>query len=1245
MMAVEAFALGAVAPVAWQVAEGQISRSVQSAGGDARYTVDLLAGQRIAFSARADAVNLTYSLIGPTGNMIVSNVAGAGRTMLLNPYYITTPGTYTIALAMPQGGSGNYWLQVAVNSGLEGTGTAAGMDKDLNFSYIKLGNGIGRYAWLGQASASSPTDSFTVDLSSKVGSEIDIALASRGPNFSAQTLELLAPDGYTIVARGTAWSPEGSSTATGLRIAGFTVPVAGKYTLRFTSSVAGAYSLVVSDSVDVDRPTAAAVLNYLVANGLTTQTSVTTLVNTLDFNQVFVSMSADELLDALVRSGLVGGYTSVAAIKAALPSRGVDLSTLRPDGILTALSLADGGSLLISSGVKLSALQAKSLLQTSFSNNRVAFLDVLSTRDLLLQFDSSILTSAVDPRSEFYAYTATPVPTGSDNIIPWYIMWLRDSVGNVNAPTPQEAWTMLAAQPAGRRVMFLADFMELAGFGGGLFGNDQGYIDPVGANGQPTDYYMIWMDQWVAQASAWLRSFLTQYKALGGKLDMLVVDIEHGFDYHTLQFYEQRIDPNAPITRTLWEAMAADPRWPAVKARLLAAGLTEADFATIEVWDATGRQAAIWNAVMEERQAEYLNRGIFDVVRSVFPEATVSNYSQYYRSTTIPSGTFYGSHSSSATVGTILGNAQSAPIYGFQGPIYTETGTLQPPIPFDASIKSISYTPTSGTVGYATVNLFQPITGLKPGMNIQIENRGSYWINPAYEGRFQILTVAADARSFTYRMQVQSAGYVPQSADLTYRQTSVRSAYVNFWQPYQAMISDVKLLRTQAATSSVPILPWVSSADWLKNATGDDYTYYVEGVFQAALSGARDFLWWKQAQGTDTTNATLLRQALKELDVLVGFENRTPLALTDARYGDGYVLSGMDAGGRRIYRLTPDPTQAVTVLSSLGTVSIQVGGKLIQIPNAYIHSSSSTSSTLGYWIIQTTGTTQLRGSVDQLLAKIEAATKPTIGVDGYVMRGLSSTYTLRVPAAFAASNESYSFAIDWDGNGTVDQTVVGPSGVQVMRAYTSAGAYKVGVTATPTTSTKPVGFSTTELTVNALVKQPNEQIPTLSDLVFSGVSGRDQLDFVVSAPGSVTVSVRTFGVLTSVTTYTGINGRFIIYGLTASGLTASSLTQPLPIQFRSIASAAMPTAASQTPSAPSTSYTGPVATTGSSAMITSTLFTGLTGLTGGSSTTAASAPLASSAIDAVLAEVQLDPAYAALFASAPKTTSAKNALH
>ena len=90
----------------------------------------------------------------------------------------------------------------------------------------------------------------------------------------------------------------------------------------------------------------------------------------------------------------------------------------------------------------------------------------------------------------------------------------------------------------------------------------------------------------------------------------------------------------------------------------------------------------------------------------------------------------------------------------------------------------------------------------------------------------------------------------------------------------------------------------------------------------------------------------------------------------DVSFTDGSILTGMEAGGKRVYRLTPDPSQAVTVLSSSGTVRIQIGTQIVTIANASIYTPPSPASTLGFWIVQTQGSSQLVGGVSQVLSQL-----------------------------------------------------------------------------------------------------------------------------------------------------------------------------------------------------------------------------------------------------------------------------------
>ena len=1148
-----------VPPGPWSIYQGEVTGAVAAANGSAAYTISLQAGQKLSFSTRAESVTESFTLRDPGGNIIVSNSIAPGGTALLNPFTVSTTGTWTITLNLPVGGSGTYWLSAAVGAGLEGTGTAQGLPQVLTSTYSVMGNGLGRFAWIADSDATlstRDTDTFTVDLSSKVGQTIDLSVVSLGADFSAQSLQIIAPDGVTVLAHGSAAIASGQSTATGLLISDFTVPTAGVYTVRFTSSVAGKYSLLVSDAVDVDRLIASQVLTYVVDSGLTTQPSVAALVSTLSFDKMLAALSVDETLQVLVNNNLVPGYTSVAALKAALPARGVILASLRPDGVLTALSLASQGSMLASGSTLLTASAAKTILQNTFNADRVTFLNALTARDLLQLFDDSIQSSASDPVAAFNAYVRG-TGTTMTNVVPSYIMWQRDPTGKTHNATPQAAWNLLSQQPVGQRVLYLSDFVELPGFGGGAVLTGYGYLDPTDGNGQQANYYSLWMDQWVPLAAAKISAFMNQLKALGGQVDKLIVDIETGFSFYQLQWYAQKVIPNSTPAATIWQSIAADPRWPAVKAQLMAAGIPDASLtpAALATWSANSVYAQIWNAVMEQRLSAYLNAGVFAPFAAAYPSAIVSNFNQVYRTTTLPAGSSHMANQSAFTVGSVLGNAQSIALYGWSGPVITPTATVQPPVPFSAPIKTISYVPTLDLLGLptgagtVTVLLDQPIAALQAGLSMQIQNIGGNWIDTAYTGSFTIASVLPGGQGFTYALQTPS---LPSLFDLTSRLTTTRTAIVNLWQPYNALVSDVKLLRTEITASDVTLLPWVSSRDWLWRSAGQNYNLYTEGLFQAAMNGARDLLWWTDEFTVSTGNRQAMAAALAELNALIGYENRTPLLRSDVNYTDSYILSGVDAGGRRVYRLTPDPNLGVTIFNVPGAVSMQIGSQAVLIPNATLYAPANPASTRGYWIVQTVGSSQLTATVDQILSRLEAAVGPTIAAAAAPTAGAAQTYTLTMGATYFAPATSFTFLLDWNADGVIDQSVTGPSGTQVSHTFTQSGTNTIRITATPVGNSRPAGVTDTTIVVAApaglqstVSLAPDALTPSLTSLYWTGTSSGDSVVFerVDNTTVRVIVTRENDLVVNRTQVYSGVTGRVVASGLAGNdSLDARALT-------------------------------------------------------------------------------------------------------
>ena len=89
--------------------------------------------------------------------------------------------------------------------------------------------------------------------------------------------------------------------------------------------------------------------------------------------------------------------------------------------------------------------------------------------------------------------------------------------------------------------------------------------------------------------------------------------------------------------------------------------------------------------------------------------------------------------------------------------------------------------------------------------------------------------------------------------------------------------------------------------------------YWQERVLHFALSGAARFylfsVFYECLYGDRTTHADndVLSAVLSELDVLVGCSQPERRWLPDSRavWRDGFLLSGMETGGRRAWRLTP----------------------------------------------------------------------------------------------------------------------------------------------------------------------------------------------------------------------------------------------------------------------------------------------------------------------------------------------------
>src|SRR5262249_1239322 len=86
----------------------------------------------------------------------------------------------------------------------------------------------------------------------------------------------------------------------------------------------------------------------------------------------------------------------------------------------------------------------------------------------------------------------------------------------------------------------------------------------------------------------------------------------------------------------------------------------------------------------------------------------------------------------------------------------------------------------------------------------------------------------------------------------------------------------------------------------------------------------------------------------------------------------------------------------------------------------------------------------------------------------------------------------FTYSIDWDGDGTVDQIVAGPAGRQVQHVFTSAGAYTATVQATDKDGGASAAVSH-PVAIAILEMQTDPADPSKIALVIGGTLGDDKI--------------------------------------------------------------------------------------------------------------------------------------------------------
>ena len=182
------------------------------------------------------------------------------------------------------------------------------------------------------------------------------------------------------------------------------------------------------------------------------------------------------------------------------------------------------------------------------------------------------------------------------------------------------------------------------------------------------------------------------------------------------------------------------------------------------------------------------------------------------------------------------------------------------------------------------------------------------------------------------------------------------------------------------------IQPWVGcwSYDYGGTNPAAATDYYYELVYHLGMANPDPFLFYNYENGNYGLADNLkLSELMHVLDDLAGFEDRKTLITELTPWDSHYILSGMYAGGKNIWRITPDLFVNDMTIEKFqvkdNPLTFQIAEQVVEFPEgSYIYETKEGCSEVGYWVISPAGTKP----TETRLANVKQADKPNYVFNG-----------------------------------------------------------------------------------------------------------------------------------------------------------------------------------------------------------------------------------------------------------------------
>ncbi len=411
---------------------------------------------------------------------------------------------------------------------------------------------------------------------------------------------------------------------------------------------------------------------------------------------------------------------------------------------------------------------------------------------------------------------------------------------------------------------------------------------------------LVDMRHGVELSKNWLTALLTEYKALGGELDGILLDLEYNdatVYYINASYYSNKNKPN----KNIYNEIANNAYYKTVlRPKLVERGFVfyenpdpeeypyRSELWTIENCSEEGAVAisqSIWNQVLQEDQAQAMTASVYEPLKQFYPNAVVSDYKTGDSYSWLKGMGHTGSQSGYNTIK--AGNASNYNFYD-----------------------------------YATGYLFYGY-----GSETNRTKRTLYKKPASYNDAY--------------------------FADAPYSRTN--------WE-----VNTMK--RLLASTDTGKVNAWITFFNYGSYGPGYSRTpYYSELIYHLGMTNPEPFIGYILKRdvlnkGYDDPNPDvceydyslkIVDELMAELTRVAGKSDRKAI-VTPITWNEGFFYSGMYAGGRNIWRLTPD-TAKVSVEDFKvdgNTPTFRAGGVTITFPQGKIIEDSTIThvGTCGYWI-------------------------------------------------------------------------------------------------------------------------------------------------------------------------------------------------------------------------------------------------------------------------------------------------------